>query len=115
LGIIVLLVPKLRRIKVTRYVQFDYKEFVDMVESRWRVCSGPGVAVERIQSVEVCLMADHEYYDMYNSIRYEDTSLRSFARLRQFRAEGLNVIVPDIDEDDPDVEDDPDMDEDDYS
>jgi hypothetical protein len=97
------LVPKLRRITITRDFVFDYEEFVDMVESRWRVQFGQGAAhvtVERIQSVEVYLMDDHERYDAYNNLRGYSGSSRSFARLRQFRAEGLNVIAPDIDAED---------------
>jgi hypothetical protein len=71
---------------------------VDMVDSRWRVCSGPGathVAVERIRSVEVCFMDYCDLDETYNDILHEYQP--SLARLRQFRAEGLNVIVPDMD------------------
>jgi hypothetical protein len=84
------LVRKLRRIKVTRYFEFDWEAFVRMVKSRWRVRSGPGatyVAVERIRNVEVCLAGRP---DMSATQQY-------LARLRQFRAEGLNVFAPDID------------------
>jgi hypothetical protein len=89
------LVPKLRRIKVTRGFEFDYSGFVDMVASRWR--GTIHMAVERIQSVKICLMQDHEEFDMYN-VHYD--MYNSVERLRQFRAEGLNVIAPDIDRED---------------
>jgi hypothetical protein len=95
------LVPKLQRIKVTRFFDFDYKEFVHMVDSRWRVRSGPDathIAVGRIRSVEVCFMDDHDIYEVYKDIAHECQP--SLACLRQFRAEGLNVIVPDMDVDD---------------
>jgi hypothetical protein len=97
------LVPKLRRIIVTRYFDFDYEGFVRMVQSRWRVRSDPGatnVAVDRIRNVQVRLMDDHESYDQYNSLRRLSSSQWSFSCLRQFRAEGLYVFAPDIDDDD---------------
>jgi hypothetical protein len=73
-----------------------------MVASRWRLKSGQDTthtAVERIQSVEVCLMDDHEEFDMYNVL---DGVYNSFDRLRKFRAEGLIVIAPDLDREDSD-------------
>jgi hypothetical protein len=91
------LLPKLRRLKVTRDISFDYNAFATMVESRWRQNASHGVnnaTVERIQRVEICFMDDYERYDQYDLLRHNIAYSDSFALLRQLRAEGLNLISP---------------------
>jgi hypothetical protein len=92
------LLPKLQQLKVSRKYSFDYDAFAAMVESRWRVNPSRGassVSVERMQRVEICLIDDYEVNEGY-VLDDEDEYSESFALLRQLRAEGLDVISPDI-------------------
>lgn len=89
------LLPKLLHFEVTRFMHLEYDALADMVQSRWRGINTTEDGVERIETIRVQFVDYHDELEDYHEgfLDYLD----DFARLREFRAEGLDIIAPDID------------------